>query len=226
MNPEDKKEESQTSNQPQNGKLQRKLKFKTLDGNIKTLECDYDIKISDLKKKLEEIYKIEPIRQRLLNKGKQFKDDEYLDKLVDKDDTTIHLVFRSEADVKRMQEQPQNTTNNNQANPQGQNQNNQNISPFQNILNLVANSFNNNNGSNNYTTNATGTINIGNTQYQTLNIGEALNLSNSPLHPIAQQPNLPYPPPYNLNNNTNSTEAQNTTQNTSGTSNRTEVISA
>ena len=214
MNPEDKKEESQTSNQPQNGKLQRKLKFKTLDGNIKTLECDYDIKISDLKKKLEEIYKIEPIRQRLLNKGKQFKDDEYLDKLVDKDDTTIHLVFRSEADVKRMQEQPQNTTNNNQANPQGQNQNNQNISPFQNILNLVANSFNNNNGSNNYTTNATGTINIGNTQYQTLNIGEALNLSNSPLHPIAQQPNLPYPPPYNLNNNTNSTETQNTTQNT------------
>ena len=50
MNPEDKKEEVQPSTQPQTGKLQRKLKFKTLDGNIKTLECDYDIKISDLKK--------------------------------------------------------------------------------------------------------------------------------------------------------------------------------
>ena len=89
MNPQDKKEESkENSEQPQTknkeGKLQRKLRFKTLDGNIKNLECDYDIKISELKKKLSEIYNIEPNRQRLLNKGKQFKDDEYLDKLVTK----------------------------------------------------------------------------------------------------------------------------------------------
>ena len=75
---------------------------------IKNLECDFDIKISELKKKLAEIYKIEPNRQRLLNKGKQFKDDEYLDKLVTKDDTIIHLVFRSEADVKQAQENAQN----------------------------------------------------------------------------------------------------------------------
>ena len=91
-----------TSNTP--AKPQRKLKFKTLDGKMVNLECDYDIKIIDLKKKLAEIYKIEPIRQRLLNKGKQFKDDETLDKLVEKDDTIIHLVFRSESDVKAAQE--------------------------------------------------------------------------------------------------------------------------
>ena len=56
MNPEDKKEEPQSNQSPQpgnnTGKLQRKLKFKTLDGNIKNLECDYDIKISELKKKI------------------------------------------------------------------------------------------------------------------------------------------------------------------------------
>ena len=78
------------------GKPQRKLKFKTLDGKMVDLVCDYDIKIIDLKKKLEEIYKIEPIRQRLLNKGKQFKDNQTLDKLVDKDDTIIHLVLLSD----------------------------------------------------------------------------------------------------------------------------------
>ena len=76
-------------------KQQRKLKFKTLDGKVTHLECDYDIKVIDLKKKLEEIYKIQPNRQRLLYKGKQFKDEETLDKLVEKDDTIIHLVFRS-----------------------------------------------------------------------------------------------------------------------------------
>ena len=65
---------------------------------------------SELKKKLTEIYKIEPNRQSLLNKGKHFKDDEYLDKLVTKDDTIIHLVFRSEADVKQAQENAQNRT--------------------------------------------------------------------------------------------------------------------
>ena len=112
MESQEKKEEPKDNPQPQGGKLQRKLKFKTLDGNIKSLECDYDIKISELKKKLAEIYKIEPIRQRLLNKGKQFKDDEYLDKLVDKDDTIIHLVFRSEEDVRRMQENNNNSSQN------------------------------------------------------------------------------------------------------------------
>ena len=230
MNPEDKKEEVQPSTQPQTGKLQRKLKFKTLDGNIKTLECDYDIKISDLKKKLQEIYNIEPIRQRLLNKGKQFKDDEYLDKLVDKDDTTIHLVFRSEADVKRMQEQSQNASNTNTS--QNQTQNNQNTNPFQNILSIVTNSDeirnltnsivnqiltnpNSNSNNNSNANNNARTISIGNTQYQTLNIGEALNLANSPLHPIAQPPNLSNPTPLNLNNNsTNTTTAQNQPENT------------
>ena len=230
MNPEDKKEEVQPSTQPQTGKLQRKLKFKTLDGNIKTLECDYDIKISDLKKKLQEIYNIEPIRQRLLNKGKQFKDDEYLDKLVDKDDTTIHLVFRSEADVKRMQEQSQNASNTNTS--QNQTQNNQNTNPFQNILSIVTNSDeirnltnsivnqiltnpNSNSNNNSNANNNARTISIGNTQYQTLNIGEALNLANSPLHPIAQPPNLSNPTPLNLNNNSaNTTTAQNQPENT------------
>ena len=227
MNPDDKKEEVQPSTQPKTGKLQRKLKFKTLDGNIKTLECDYDIKISELKKKLQEIYNIEPIRQRLLNKGKQFKDDEYLDKLVDKDDTTIHLVFRSEADVKRMQEQSQNPSNTNTSQAQNQTQNNQNTNPFQNILSIVTNSDeirnltnsivnqiltnpNSNSNNNSNANNNTRTISIGNTQYQTLNIGEALNLANSPLHPIAQPPNLNNPTPLNLNNNsTNTTTAQN-----------------
>ena len=230
MNPEEKKEEVQPSTQPQTGKLQRKLKFKTLDGNIKTLECDYDIKISDLKKKLQEIYNIEPIRQRLLNKGKQFKDDEYLDKLVDKDDTTIHLVFRSEADVKRMQEQSQNASNTNTS--QNQTQNNQNTNPFQNILSIVTNSDeirnltnsivnqiltnpNSNSNNNSNANNNARTISIGNTQYQTLNIGEALNLANSPLHPIAQPPNLSNPTPLNLNNNSaNTTTAQNQPENT------------
>lgn len=147
---------------------------------------------------MAEIYKIEPYRQRLLNKGKQFKDDEYLDKLVDKDDTTIHLVFRSEEDAKRAQENAQNNNN--------ANQNNQNINPFQNILNVVTNSDeirnltnnivtqilsgnNNNNNSNNNNRNNTnstsGVINIRtNGNYQTLNIGESLNLNNSPLNPI------------------------------------------
>ena len=206
MNPEDKKEDKEkTNSEPkqennQGGKLQRKLKFKTLDGKIQNLECDYDIKISELKKKLAEIYKIEPIRQRLLNKGKQFKDDEYLDKLVDKDDTIIHLVFRSEEDVRRMQETAQNRNNN----TTNQNQNNQNVNPFQNILSIVNSdqirnltnnivsqflnptNTNNNNSSNSNNQNQTQTINIGNTQFQTLNVGEALNLTNSPLHPIAQ----------------------------------------
>ena len=144
MNPEDKKEESKDNpdiqTQKKEGKPQRKLRFKTLDGNIKNLECDFDIKISELKKKLAEIYKIEPNRQRLLNKGKQFKDDEYLDKLVTKDDTIIHLVFRSEADVKQAQENAQNNNNANQTQTQNQNQNNQNVNPFHNILNIVTNS--------------------------------------------------------------------------------------
>ena len=228
MNPQEKKEENPSNSQPQSkneqgGKLQRKLKFKTLDGNIKYLECDYDIKISELKKKLAEIYKIEPIRQRLLNKGKQFKDEETLDKLVDQDDTTIHLVFRSEADVKRMQE---NAQNNNQNQNQNQNQNNQNGNPFQNILNIfnsdqmrnITNNIvnqlfpNQNNNSNNNASNRNNqnsTINIGTTQYQTLNIGEALNLANSPLHPIAQPSNLSNPPPLNLNDNSNSQNTNN-----------------
>ena len=231
MNPEDKKEDKEkTNSEPkqennQGGKLQRKLKFKTLDGKIQNLECDYDIKISELKKKLAEIYKIEPIRQRLLNKGKQFKDDEYLDKLVDKDDTIIHLVFRSEEDVRRMQETAQNRNNN----TTNQNQNNQNVNPFQNILSIVNSdqirnltnnivsqflnptNTNNNNSSNSNNQNQTQTINIGNTQFQTLNVGEALNLTNSPLHPIAQPPNLNNPPPLNLNdtNNTNNQNANN-----------------
>ena len=109
------------------GKPQRKLKFKTLDGKMVDLVCDYDIKIIDLKKKLEEIYKIEPIRQRLLNKGKQFKDNQTLDKLVDKDDTIIHLVFRSESDVKAAQENAANNNQNNNTNNNTQNQNRPNI---------------------------------------------------------------------------------------------------
>ena len=75
---------------------------------------------------MSEIYNIEPNRQRLLNKGKQFKDDEYLDKLVDKDDTIIHLVFRSEEQVREAQANSQNNNNTNQT----QNQNNQNVNPF------------------------------------------------------------------------------------------------
>ena len=56
MNPNEQKEEKpkegpNPTTQAPTGKLQRKLKFKTLDGNIKHLECDYDIKISELKKK-------------------------------------------------------------------------------------------------------------------------------------------------------------------------------
>ena len=126
------------------GKPQRKLKFKTLDGKMVDLVCDYDIKIIDLKKKLEEIYKIEPIRQRLLNKGKQFKDNQTLDKLVDKDDTIIHLVFRSESDVKAAQENAANNNQNNNTNNNTQNQNHPNINiqgqngnPLSNILNML-----------------------------------------------------------------------------------------
>ena len=209
-------------------KQQRKLKFKTLDGKITNLECDYDIKIIDLKKKLEEIYKIEPNRQRLLNKGKQFKDDETLDKLVEKDDTIIHLVFRSESDVKAAQEKvQQNAQNsNNQSNATNQNQNS---NPLQNIFSSIFNSDeirnlttsvvsqiigqnpnqinqNNNNNSNQNTNNNTTstnptTINIGNTQYHPLNLTESLNLVNSPLHPASQAPNITNPPPLNLGNN-------------------------
>ena len=134
--PEQAKQVETNSNKPQ-----RKLKFKTLDGKMIDLVCDYDIKIIDLKKKLAEIYKIEPIRQRLLNKGKQFKDDETLDKLVEKDDTIIHLVFRSESDVKAAQE---NATNNTQTNT-AQNRPNvinqgQNGNSFQNIISMLCNS--------------------------------------------------------------------------------------
>ena len=239
MEPQDKKEEKkeekkEQSNQAQasntTGKLQRKLKFKTLDGNIKNLECDYDIKISELKKKLAEIYKIEPIRQRLLNKGKQFKDDEYLDKLVDKDDTTIHLVFRSEEDARRLQENAKNNTPN-QNQTQAQTQNNQNTNPFQNILSVVnsdqirsltnnivnqllsgqnsnanSNTTNNNTNSNTNNTN-THTINLGNVQYRTLNVGETLNLANSPLHPINSSSTNPTP--LNLNNDNSNQNANN-----------------
>ena len=237
MNPNEQKEEKpkegpNPTTQAPTGKLQRKLKFKTLDGNIKHLECDYDIKISELKKKLAEIYKVEPIRQRLLNKGKQFKDDEYLDKLVDKDDTTIHLVFRSEEDVKRLQEQSQNNNNQNT----NTNQNAQNINPFQNIISVVTNSdqlrnltnnlvnqifsgqgnnTNNNNANNttnnNNTNNNTNTLNIQTTtRYQTLNLGEALNLNTSPLQAAQPSTNIQNPPSLSLNNNnTNANVNQN-----------------
>ena len=54
MNPDEKKDENnkeeKNDTSSENKKPQRKLKFKTLDGNIKHLECDYDIKISELKK--------------------------------------------------------------------------------------------------------------------------------------------------------------------------------
>ena len=231
MNPNEQKEEKPKEDltpttQAPTTKLQRKLKFKTLDGNIKHLECDYDIKISELKKKLAEIYKIEPIRQRLLNKGKQFKDDEYLDKLVDKDDTTIHLVFRSEEDVKRLQENAKNNNNQNT----NTNQNTQNINPFQNIISVVTNSdqlrnltnnivnqffsaqgnnTNNNTNNTNNTTdnnrninNNTNSLNIQTTtRYQTLNLGEALNLNTSPLQAAQPITNIQNPPSLNLNNN-------------------------
>ena len=227
MNPNDKKDEKPVE-QPKESdgkKLQRKLKFKTLDGNIKHLECDYDIKISELKKKLAEIYKIEPYRQRLLNKGKQFKDDEFLDKLIDKDDTTIHLVFRSEEDAKRALENTQNNNNSSQTTQ------NQNVNPFQNILNVVTNSDeirnltnnivtqllsgnnnNNNNVNNNNRNNTTansGVINIRtNGNYQTLNIGETLNLNNSPLNPVQHSSGSSQTaPPLNLNQNNNNNTA-------------------
>ena len=221
MNPNEKPiEDSKPSEktEKENPKPQRKLKFKTLDGNIKHLECDYDIKISELKKKLAELYKIEPNRQRLLNKGKQFKDDEYLDKLVDKDDTTIHLVFRSEADVKRAQE---NIENNSNSNSNNSNQNTQNINPFQNILSVVTNSdefrnltnsivnqlisgnTNDRNNRNNNNNNNSNSINISTfNNYQTLNVEESLNLNNSPLQPIQNSSNeSSSPPPLNLNQN-------------------------
>ena len=221
------------------GKPQRKLKFKTLDGKMVDLVCDYDIKIIDLKKKLEEIYKIEPIRQRLLNKGKQFKDNQTLDKLVDKDDTIIHLVFRSESDVKAAQENAANNNQNNNTNNNTQNQNRPNINiqgqngnPLSNILNMLYNSdevrnltntvvnqifgqnnqnsnsntnSNQNNEQNTSNTNSNATINrppinIGNTQYHSINLSESLNLVNSPLHPASQAPNTITPPPMNLNN--------------------------
>ena len=47
--PEEKKEQKS-----ENTKQQRKLKFKTLDGKMTNLECDYDIKIIDLKKNYKE----------------------------------------------------------------------------------------------------------------------------------------------------------------------------
>ena len=206
-------------------KQQRKLKFKTLDGKITNLECDYDIKIIDLKKKLQEIYKIVPNRQRLLNKGKQFKDEETLDKLVEKDDTVIHLVFRSESDVKAAQENAsQNNQNSNTQNNVNVNNQNQNANPFQSIFSMICNSDeirnltsnvvnqiigqnpnqnNNNQNTNNNSTSTNPTINIGNTQYHSLNLTESLNLVNSPLHPASQSPNITNPPPLNLGNNIN-----------------------
>ena len=235
--------------EPENkpSKQQRKLKFKTLDGKITSLECDYDIKILDLKKKLEEIFKIEPNRQRLLNKGKQFKDDETLDKLVEKDDTIIHLVFRSESDVKSLQENTtQNTQNNNTQNNNNSNNQNQNANPFQNIFNMIYNSDeirnitttvvsqilgqnqnpanpNQNNAQNTNNNNPTNPpINIGNTQYHSLNLTESLNLVNSPLHPASQSPNLTNPPPLNLNNpvpGTNPQSQGNSTQNQNSNNN-------
>ena len=109
------------------------------------------------------------------------------------------------------------------------------MNPFQNILNIVnsdqirnitnnivnqlfnpsTNSNNNNNATNSNNQNQTQTINIGNTQFQTLNVGESLNLTNSPLHPIIQPPNLTgNPPPLNLNDtNNNNTNNQNTNNN-------------
>ena len=219
--PEEKKEQKS-----EHTKQQRKLKFKTLDGKMTNLECDYDIKIIDLKKKLQGIYNIEPNRQRLLNKGKQFKDEETLDKLVDKDDTIIHLVFRSESDVRESQQKvnnDNNAQNNNNANNQNQGSNSiQNIfsmiwnsDDFRNLTNNVVNQFmgqnpnqqnqnqNNtqNNNATNTTTSTTATINIGNTQYHPLNLTESLNLANSPLHPPTSSPNLTNPPPQlNLSN--------------------------
>ena len=232
MEPNEKKEEQPASSPSSNAKPQRKLKFKTLDGKITNLKCDYDIKISELKKKLEEIYKIEPNRQRLLNKGKQFKDEEYLDKLVDKDDTTIHLVFRSEEDVKRAQENAKNSHNYSQNTTSTQNT--QNINPFQNFISVVTNpeqmrsltsslvnqilgqNANNNNNNSNSNNNNSNTINIQpNTTIQTLNIGETLNLSTSPLQQTRSSSEIQNPPSLELNNNLNQNNSaiQNATNN-------------
>ena len=52
---------------------------------------------------------------------------------MDKDDTIIHLVFRSEEQVREAQANSQNNNNTNQT----QNQNNQNVNPFQSIINIV-----------------------------------------------------------------------------------------
>ena len=236
MKENEQKEESK--NITPSTKPQRKLKFKTLDGKIQHLECDFDIKISELKKKLSSIYNIEPNRQRLLNKGKQFKDDEYLDKLVDKDDTTIHLVFRSEEDVKRAQENSQNNANPNQ------NQNTQNINPFQNILNVVSNSDefrnltnnivnqifsaqNNNNNNNNSNTASNNNPNINRniniqgatTTFQTINLGNALNLSISPLQSPQSTSNTQNPPSLDLNNNNTNNNNNNINENQNANSN-------
>ena len=52
---------------------------------------------------------------------------------MDKDDSIIHLVFRSEEQVREAQANSQNNNNTNQT----QNQNNQNVNPFQSIINIV-----------------------------------------------------------------------------------------
>ena len=153
-----------------------------------------------------------------------------MDKLVDKDDTTIHLVFRSEEDAIRLQENAKNNTVNQNQN-QSQTKNNQNTNPFQNILSVVnsdeirsltnnivsqflsgqnsntsASTSNNNTNANTSNTN-THTVNFGNVQYRTLNVGETLNLPNSPLHPINSSSTNPTP--LNLNNDNSNQNSNN-----------------
>ena len=95
-----------------------------------TIAISSSSKVSDLKKKIEELSGVPPITQKLVSKGKILKDDSsQLSSYNIINESTI-IVLKNKNII------PQNTSNNNN-------------NPFSNLLNMINNNNNNNNNMNN-----------------------------------------------------------------------------
>ena len=111
----------------------RRIKFKTLDNKITEMIVNKDIYIPDLKQKIKEELGFEVELQRLIYKGKQFKDDKNLSDYINQDDEIVHLMSR-------MKEQATSNTN--------QGQENMNINQGARVENSNTSSGNNGSGTN------------------------------------------------------------------------------
>jgi hypothetical protein len=71
---------------------QRILKIKQMNGDTFEITVDSDIKIQELRKKIQEKTSIDPAKQRLIYKAKLLKDEIGLNEYVKEDNETVHLI--------------------------------------------------------------------------------------------------------------------------------------